>query len=427
MLADFAAPPGTAPRQVRRRALGVASWAGGEWAPDELRRLGARLAVGGAEALADLSIETRLELWNDTVAAFLDPDSEERGALLPALVETSGLSPEGLCEGLDLILRGAGPAAASALAARRAAAPETGHRPGLAAAVLAANLPGLAVQPLLPALLAGRPLLLKTSSREPLFAAAFVAALGRRSPAAAEAFAAVAIPGADAERIDAALGAAERVVAYGGAPAIAALAGRFGSRLIAQGPKASLALTGGDFDPVGVARGVARDIARFDQRGCLSIQAVYLEGSVDDGRQLAEALAWALAMEHRRLPPGPLEPAAAAAVQQLRGEADLRGLHRPELPLPAGTVVVESVLGFSPSPGLRTVRVHLVERLDEVPAALAPWRGRLQGAALAGGRAEALAGALSALGVTRFAAPGDLQAADASWANGGIDPAALFD
>ncbi len=426
MLTDFAAPPGWSPRARRERGVGSAVWEGGVWAADELRALAAALASAGGDALATLPIAARLEPWHDTVAAFLDPDSAERRRLLPALVETSGLSPEGLIEGLDLVLGGVGPAAAAALAARCAAAAGSGRRPGLGGAVLAANLPGLAVQPLLPALLSGRPLLLKTSTREPLFAAAFVAALGRRSPELARAFAAVAVPATDTAGLDAALGGAERLVAYGGEAALASLAARFGSRLVAQGPKASLALAGGELDPVGVARGLARDVARFDQRGCLSVQALYFEGPAAAGRELAEALAWALAMEHRRLPPGPIDPVAAAAVQQLRGEADLRGLHRPELPLAAGTVVVESRAEFRPSPGLRTVRVHVVERLAEVPAALAPWRGRLQGAALAGPRAEALTDELAALGICRFAAPGDLQAADAAWANGGIDPAALF-
>jgi hypothetical protein len=61
----------------------------------------------------------------------------------------------------------------------------------------------------------------------------------------------------------------------------------------------------------------------------------------------------------------------------------------------------------------------------EVLAALAPWRDRLQGVALAGlGAAEAarLRRALGALGVSRFTAPGELQSPGARWQNGGVDP-----
>src|SRR6185369_1071693 len=63
--------------------------------------------------------------------------------------------------------------------------------------VLASNLPGLAVQPLLPALALRRPVLLKSPSAEPLFAPTFLAALVRREPRLAGAVAAVAWPGGD--------------------------------------------------------------------------------------------------------------------------------------------------------------------------------------------------------------------------------------
>ena len=75
-----------------------------------------------------------------------------------------------------------------------------------------------------------------------------------------------------------------------------------------------------------------------------------------------------------------------------------------------------------PTPGLRTVRVYPQRELERLPNRLQPWRGRLQGAALAGPRAEALAGALRRLGVSRCAAPGRLQEADATWHNGGRHP-----
>ncbi|MEO7975401.1 MAG: acyl-CoA reductase, partial [Thermoanaerobaculia bacterium] len=172
-------------------------------------------------------------------------------------------------------------------------------------------------------------------------------------------------------------------------------------------------------------RGLARDIALFDQRGCLSVQAVYTEG---DPEELAAALAWALALESARLPHGPIDPATAAAVQQLRAESELRnGAHEgPGLDLAQGTVLIEKELGFRPVPGLRTVRVHGVRALGDALPALQPWKGRLQGAALAGPKALALADDLHLLSFSRLAPPGELQSADATWHNGGIDPLAVF-
>jgi hypothetical protein len=71
-------------------------------------------------------------------------------------------------------------------------------------------------------------------------------------------------------------------------------------------------------------------------------------------------------------------------------------------------------------------RRHAVAEIGDALAALCSWRGSLQGAAVAGAAAEELDSALEALGVSRIAPPGQLQAADAGWANGGVDPFAVF-
>jgi hypothetical protein len=89
-------------------------------------------------------------------------------------------------------------------------------------------------------------------------------------------------------------------------------------------------------------------------------------------------------------------------------------------------VVVEPDPAFRPTPGLRAVRVHPLPDLDRLPEILAPWRDRLQGAALAGDAAWVLAPALRRLGLSRFASPGDLQSPDAAWHNGGVDPLAAL-
>ena len=118
----------------------------------------------------------------------------------------------------------------------------------------------------------------------------------------------------------------------------------------------------------------------------------------------------------------PSDPVSVAAVQQIRSEAQMRGLILPELPIDVGTVVVEPQLDFRPSPGVRTVRVHPLDRADRLPEILAPWAGQLQGAALAGDDAWALEKDLEALGISRCTGPGKLQTPDALWHNGGVHP-----
>lgn len=395
--------------------------------PDELRELGQRLARRGPTALAAIPVARRLEIWEEAMAAFLEPGSPERSALLPRLLASSRLSAEGLTEGLEIVLGGASGASAAAMARQAERVSSARSRPleKLAGVVLAGNIPGLAVQSLLPALLLGRPLLLKSASTESWFAPALVAALVAREPRLADAYAVVTFRGEDEDASAAAFERVETLLAYGDFEAIASLARRFGPRLVAHGPKASVAFVGSDVDLVGTARGLARDIALFDQRGCLSVQAVYTEG---EPQELAAALAWALALEAARLPHGPIDPRTAAAVQQLRAEAELRGSTSQKLAtkLAVGTVLVEQENFFRPVPGLRTVRVHGVKSLADVIPKLETWKGKLQGAALAGPAADALTQTLPLLGFSRFAKPGELQSADASWANGGIDPLEVF-
>ena len=420
MLDDFALPDGLVAEAVDAAPGG--RWRAARWSAPSLARVVARLEERGAPALASLPLARRLAAWDGAVGALLDPESDERRALLPALLETSRLSPEGLTEALEVVLSGWTGAAAEEMASRAGcSATDAAH--GVGAVVLAGNVPGLAAQSLLPALVAGRPLLLKSARSEPLFAPALVAALARREPALGEAFAAVCFRGDDVALARAALSSARVVLAYGGEDAVAALAAVCGERLVAQGPKASVAFVGGEIDALGTGRALARDVALLDQRGCLSVHAVWVLG---DAHELAEALAFGLAMEARRLPPGPAAPEALAAVQQLRGEAELRGALVGGLPPREGSVVLAADGAFHPSPGLRTVRVHAVDRIEDGIAALAPWRGRLQGAALAGEAAWAFSRELEALGISRVSEPGKLQAADAGWANGGIDPFTLF-
>ena len=410
----------------------------------ELSVLAERLNGPGARALSALSDGEILDAWEATVAAFLDPRSPERRALGSdpdgdpdgELIRSTRLSPEGLAAGLAAVLggvRGESARRVFAEAARRR--PETVEAPGFALVVLASNLPALAVQPLLPALAARRPVLLKCPSAEPVFTPAFVRALVERLPALESAVAVAVWPGGDEAREAPLLERAGVVLAYGDAEAVASLARRTrsagsterGARFVPYGPRTSLAVVGAEADPAAVAPGLARDIALFDQRGCLSIAAVYVEGGEPEAERMAEALAEALRERAARWPPGPPLPSEAAAVRQLRalGEVSGRPVWSVGDSLAEGTVLLEPTPAFQPTPGLRTVRVHPVPDLGDLPEILAPWNGRLQGVALAGlskEKAGTLVPAFKRLGVSRVAPPGELQHPDTAWHNGGVDP-----
>ena len=425
VLADAFAPAPVGPRKWARVERAGLAYRSARWTPDALGRLVAYLATAGAETLAALGADRLLAAWAGAVAAFRDPESPERRGLDPALARTCRLSPAGLAAGLEAVLGGVAREPADRVLAAARALPAPPRTPVLV--ILAANLPALAVQPLLPALALRRPVVLKSPSAEPLFAPAFAAALARHEPALGEAVAAVTWPGGATDLEAPLLAAAGRVVAYGEQATLDDLERRAPGKLLGYGPKTSLAIVGGDADLHPTAAGIARDVALFDQRGCLSVAAVYTAG---DAEALAARLATELAKLATAWPPGPLDLAAAAAVRQLREEAALRGLLHweaaPHAGLAGGTVVLEPDPGFRPTPGLRTVRVHPLADLARLPKILGAWQGRLQGAALAGEAAEALEPALRRLGLCRFAPPGELQTPDAAWHNGGVDPLAAL-
>jgi hypothetical protein len=418
MLRDaFLPPPLAQPfeplfRPVERPA-GV-RYASARWNPEALGLLVTSLREG-AEGLKSIPADELLAAWAETVARFLRPSALERRALDPALARLCRLSRPGLEAALEAVLGGVRREPAAALLAE--ARPSAKLGPVLV--VLASNLPALAVQPLLPALALRRPVLLKSPSAEPLFAPAFVAALARREPRLAGAVSAATWPGGERELEEPVLAGVETVIAYGEREALEDLERRAPGRVVGYGPKTSLAVLGEDANPREAAEGIARDVALFDQRGCLSIAAVYTAG---DAGILAGRLGQALVDLARRWPPGPVSRGELAAVQHVRLEAEMRGLRPEALSSQAGTVLVDPDPTFRASPGLRTVRVHPLRDLDRLPGILEPWRGRLQGAALAGREAWSLEPRLRDLGVSRCVPPGELQSPDALWHNGGLHP-----
>ncbi|MEM9555085.1 MAG: acyl-CoA reductase [Acidobacteriota bacterium] len=397
-----------------------------------LRRTMARLDAG-RPALEALSARRLRAAWAGVIDELLEATPGSTAATLRRDVAKSlGLSPAGLDAGLEVMLRGV--RTTGALGAFDT--PRRSVAAGPALVILAATPPGLAVQTLLPALAVRRPVLFKSSSREPRLTPLLVAALARREPALAGALAAVTWPGGIDALDRAALDAAGVVIAYGSGPTLASLRRHLGpstrTPFVAHGPRASLAVVTRDALAEALATptvletladGLARDIALFDQRGCLSVQAMYVEGSEADVAGLADPLGRALEHRAERWPPGPPELATTSAVRQLRDAALMQGLTVAALPLGHGTVVVDPDPAPRPSPGLRTVRIHPLDDLDRLPEVLSPWRGRLQGLAVAGRLSPDLEASLRALGVSRIAEPGSLQAPEAhAWHNAGIDP-----
>jgi hypothetical protein len=204
---------------------------------------------------------------------------------------------------------------------------------------------------------------------------------------------------------------------YGGADAAREIRGRLDSAvtLIEHGPRVSFGIVMreslNDRDAArALASAVARATALFDQQGCVSPQLVYVEtGAPVSPKEFAALVANALEAVAHTLPRGPLSPAEAAAIHELRASAEFRSIAGENVDVFASvdtsaTVIFETDAAFAGSPLNRVLRVKAVADADLIPGLLGPARHLLQTAALSGpsARIEALAPRLVARGVTRI-------------------------
>lgn len=268
---------------------------------------------------------------------------------------------------------------------------------------------------------------LRPAGREPLFAACVAAALPELAPALADTLAVLWWPHDDARTAPAVLGGAQLVTAHGDDASVAALERQVAlqapaARFVGHGSRWSLALVSAAAQTEATARGLALDVALFDQQGCLSPSLVLAERG--PGLETwCGAVAAALADLERRMPRGPLPPPARAALRHWRRAARLDQALGSALRLwesdgsTAWALVLRRDLPVPLSPLDRHLAVVPVATVDDIGALLGARCRQVQGlaAALEGWTEEACRSALALLRPTRVARPGELQAAPPGW------------
>lgn len=302
--------------------------------------------------------------------------------------------------------------------------------------IYAGNVPGLPVWPLYSALAMKSALLAKASSQEPVMASLLARTIAEEDPGLGECLAVVWWKGGTTDLDRAAIREAPAVLAFGGEFAIASVAreAQPEARLVLQGPKVSVAYVSSASltrqNLASLAQRAAYDVSLYDQQGCLSPHAIYVERGGDIGpAAFASALGTALEALRDGLPRGAIEAEHAARVQLYRAQA-----HFEEAQKTRGTRVLESGSGtdwtliyedgarFQPTPAYRTVRVHAVSGPDEVVEALLPQASWIEAIGLEtrGGERRALAATFAGTGVPRIAAIGSLQRPELTGTHGGV-------
>ena len=301
--------------------------------------------------------------------------------------------------------------------------------------VCAGTVPGVSVTSLVRALLVKSAVLLKPGRGDEVLPVLFRRGLEEAAPGLAPACAVLYWPGGGGELERVALGDADLAVVYGGEAAVAAVRGAVVATtpVVAYPHRLSFAVIGqAALAPErleATARDAALAVALFDQRGCVSPHVFYVLGSMAEADALGDALAAALARLERELPAGRLDPAEGAALQQLRGTAELRAADGRARLLSGGgaawTVVVEPEADFQPSCLGRTVRVKPAWSCGVVIEAVQPFRRYLQTVGVIGLAPEALAElaeGLARLGVVRVAPLARAPWPPAWWHHDGMGP-----
>lgn len=370
----------------------------------------------GTAALRERPWDELRRAWNELIDDVLDArstfwrsDASDGSEDLEAVVcAESGMHPRTLHASLRAAL-GRYRLPAQSPAPSRAVEPM--------AAVLAGNVPVLAPQVLLPALLRRRGALIKPASDAPAFTERFVATLQRKLSLSEPAYRARSWRSGGEDDRDL-VQHFERIAVYGGEAAVHRYTAmrRNTDQMALFGPRFSVGVLSDRVTPD--LDGLARDAALFEQRGCLSVKVVYLlepsRSSVQFGLDLARALDEAA----EALPPSD-DLAGSSAARQWFDVARLTG--KQTFGTPGRSAVVLDEVGAELPPGGRSVSLRPVTE-NELTTQLHAHLHHIQGMAWTG--VPALPGPLQELataGAWRVAPAGRLQETAPDWRNGGID------
>ena len=191
---------------------------------------------------------------------------------------------------------------------------------GLTVHLLPGNVPLACAMSIVRALITKNVCVAKVASGDPLTAVALALSFVDLDPEHPVTRAVSAVYWARGSDVGTAIaGAADAICAWGGGDAIrwARTHSRDDAPVACFGPKQSFALVGADADPRKAARGLAHDVAIYDQRACFSIRRVFVEGPLEP---FLEELRAALDDHAELLPMGRVSDDEAALVQLARRE-----------------------------------------------------------------------------------------------------------
>jgi hypothetical protein len=402
--------------------------------------------------LADRSTESVIEALAEVARNWLEPDDPIRRLALGLGPKATGFPVEVLATGLDTFFSGLTAESLEALvvqdvgdlhrlermtaegAVQGADRAALVHGPELLVHITGGLLPNPALSSMIVGLLARSAQLVKCASGTSLIPRLFGHSLHELEPKLGACLEIAEWKGGT-QALEAALFAeAECVTATGDNATLAALRQQMpaNTRFLGYGHRVSFGYVTGEvlsgFSAQKVAARAARDVASWNQLGCLSPQVIYVEtGGRTTPELFAELLANELAFLEQTCPRGPLPPPAAAAIAVRRYFYAVRAANSLDTRLwcspgsTAWTVVYENEPLFQASCLNRFVYVKAVAGLTHALQGAAVVGGQVStvGLAAIGNKAQALATQLARWGATRVCPLGQMQNPPLTWRHDG--------
>ncbi|MDA0838612.1 MAG: hypothetical protein O2857_12595 [Planctomycetota bacterium] len=374
---------------------------------------------------------------------WLDPDYEPRRQTVREFCSATGFPQQMVSEGLDNAFWQLVPPKLDSLANeelgdsrlldRPLPHPTTGKLsravgPGLITHILAGSIITPGLWSICRALLLKSASIVKCASHDRVFPVRFAESLRHESSELGECIHVDYWPREDSESTQAAILAADAVIAYGDDSSVQRLREMttFPRRFVGHGHRVSLGIIGEAAFNEETATAIARDVAFHDQQGCLSPQVIYLIGTSESCCQFGASIAKAFSVMEIQWPRCKLKPSEAAAIQRMRGTHELliamntgARMWKSEKST-AWTLLYDENPQFEFSCLNRTLRLKRMESPAQLAAALGDVGGLLQGAAIAPIEMKSqLIDLLAYRGVSRICSPGNLQNPVLNWRGDG--------
>lgn len=400
--------------------------------PAELDARLDRLDAAGTRLRA-MSVAERIAALDRVATAWSSAESTWRRRALDALPPSTGYAVGTIRHALDELWAALSERELTAVAERELTDRDGGVPERLAFHSLAGNVPGAGLFGVVAALVAGVPSVVKTAAREPVLPGLVAASIAAEDPRLGEALAVVHWTGGSEAHERLVLARSSLVLGYGRAETLDQLTARTAGRLLRFGPRLSVAVVCREAATAATAAIAARQIALFDQQGCLSPQYVVIEENrADTTAAFVDALATALRGLAIELPRAPLTLAEAAHewrhVERQRWReqegADVRVVGDDA----AFSVTCDRSGELPGSPLNRHVVVLPVTSMAEAGVALQRLGGMVEAIGLAGpaARVSEVAEVAALCGAHRLCPLDRLQSPPFAWRQSGHDRLASF-